>query len=415
LLETIAIYFILFALWMEPTFGTKLTNVKGLSLGNLAFFFACVVWTISFALKRVNFSLNKIYIYIFFLILYVVLSIPYKYLIGDYGHFSIMRELVPLKSWLEPFLYLIIIFNLASNKEILKNTTYGVMIVLMLTVIVTILTVSRIYPIGRIQIEHGGYWPVFAEPNQYAAYLVLTLPLFISFALLCNRVFLKILYSCCSIAIFCALISSGSRGGLLSFCVSVFTFLLLLKGSKEKIKKGLIAGGVVILLIVVTTMLVLPSWIEDRTTQRIEYKNGTDLNEYSSGRIDIWKEHFSHFIKNPVFGIGFDGSRKLLATSAVQANSHNTYLLYLTDSGIIGFLLFIVFISTILRESIKGLRQATDKFGIILFSGFVSGLVGYIVAIFFVNVLDLWSLIMILFAVVLKYAQIDSINKECTN
>jgi O-antigen ligase len=411
-LETIAIYFILFTLWVEPTFGIKLSNVKGLSLGNLAFFAACVTWTISFALKKVNFQINKIYISVLLLIFYVVLSIPYKYLIGDFKHFSIMREVVDFKNWLEPFLYFFLLFNLAHNKIIIKRSIFGLMVVCMLTVIITLLDVSNFYIVGRVQIEHGGYWPVFAEPNQYAAYLVLMFPLFLSFTLYCNNKLGRIIFAIFSISILSALIASGSRGGLLSLLASLLIFSWTIKGLKEKAKKNIIVAGGIIILLFSISLFALPSWIENRTTERIEYQDGMDLNDYSSGRFEIWKEHIDYFYRRPILGLGFNGSYNLLEKNAVSHISHNTYLFYLVDYGILGLLIFLIFIMSMLKGSTEGLRKSNDIFGIALLSGFLSGLMGYMLSIFFVNIFGLWSLILIYCAFSLKYAQIEKSERE---
>ena len=410
MIETGVIYLLLFVLWLEPTFGKAVsTGIKGVSLANMAIALIILGWLLSNAFKRQNFQWNSLYKYIIGLVWIVAMSIPYKILNGEFSHVNILHEIVAFKGWVEPFILFVLVFNLARSKLIIKRITFGLMTVVMLSALVTLLVVTKVALIGALQIEHGGYWPVFAEPNQYAAYLVLMFPLFMSYTLLGSRLSGRIVAALCCVTIICALVTSGSRGGLLSFCVSIFTLFWLLKSSKGKAKKGIMAAGGILIVLVSIAFFSLPSRLEQRTSARVAVEEGADLNKYSSGRLDIWKSSFNFFLKKPLFGLGQNGYRdKVIAKTGSSSNSHNSYLHYLTNHGVIGYSVFVFLILGLLRNSFKGFRETNDDFGIILFSGFIVGMVGFSIAIFFVVVLDLWSLVMIYCAVTLRYAQLDA-------
>ncbi|HBH48057.1 MAG TPA: hypothetical protein DDX98_05425 [Bacteroidales bacterium] len=417
MIETVVIYLLLFVLWLEPTFGKAVsTGIKGVSLANMAIALIILGWLLSNAFKRQNFQWNNLYKYIIGLVWVVAMSIPYKALNGEFRHVSMLHEIVAFKGWVEPFILFVLIFNLARSKLIIKRITFGLMTVVILSALVTILVVTKVALIGALQIEHGGYWPVFAEPNQYAAYLVLMFPIFISYTLLGSRLSGRIVSALSCITIMCALIASGSRGGLLSFCVSIFTLFWILKSFKGKARKGILTAGVILIVLVSISLFVLPSRLEQRTSARVAVEEGADLNKYSSGRLDIWKSSFSYFLKEPLFGLGLNGYHDIIEKlTGSPSNSHNNYLQYLADHGIIGFGVFALLILGVLRSGLKALREANDDFGIILFSGFFVGMVGFSIAIFFVVVLHLWSLVMIYSAVTLKYAQLDAEENSAPN
>jgi hypothetical protein len=179
MIETVVIYFIFLIHWLELTFGTAMsTGIKGVSLGNLSVALAVLGWLLSIAFKRANFQWSNMYYFILLLVWVVAMSIPYKALHGDFRHVSMLREIVTFKNWVQPYLLLVLVFNLAHSKTIAKRITVGLMIYVMLSVLVTILVVTDTFLIGAIQIERGGHWPRFSGPNTYAAFLVLMSPLF---------------------------------------------------------------------------------------------------------------------------------------------------------------------------------------------------------------------------------------------
>jgi O-antigen ligase len=412
-IETVVMYALLFVLWLEPTFGAAVsTGIKGVSLANMAIALIILGWLLSNAFRRQNFQWSSLNKYIIALVWIVAMSIPYKVLNGEFRRVSILQEIVAFKGWLEPFMLFVLIYHLARSKMIIKRITFALMAVVVLSAVVTLLVVTKVALIGALQFEHGGYWPVFAEPNQYAAYLVFMFPLFMSYTLFGGSFRGRIASALSSVAIICALVASGSRGGLLSFLVSIFVLFFLIRAFKDKATKGIIAAVGILIILVSVSFIALPSWLGQRTTARVEVKEGADLNQYSSGRLDIWKSSFSFFLKQPLFGLGLNGYHdKIEEITGSSSNSHNNYLQYLADHGIIGFVFFVFLILALLRSSLKGLRETKDDFGIILFSGFFAGMVGLSVAIFFVVLLHLWSLIMVYCAVTIRYAQLDSDEK----
>jgi O-antigen ligase/polysaccharide polymerase Wzy-like membrane protein len=55
------------------------------------------------------------------------------------------------------------------------------------------------------------------------------------------------------------------------------------------------------------------------------------------GRLGIWSESGQAFLEHPITGVGLDAHR---AAVPVGKEAHNTYISVLTETGVVGFLLF---------------------------------------------------------------------------
>lgn len=75
---------------------------------------------------------------------------------------------------------------------------------------------------------------------------------------------------------------------------------------------------------------------------------GRGLGTGFTGRTDAWMETLEIWMSKPIFGVGFRQHEELL-TSASSA--HNAYLTMLADTGLFGFIAYILLISLSLREA----------------------------------------------------------------
>lgn len=62
-------------------------------------------------------------------------------------------------------------------------------------------------------------------------------------------------------------------------------------------------------------------------------------NQLTSGRLDLWKKALELFRVNPVFGIGWE---QFMNHNTYEHDVHNTYLQWLCEAGIVGFVLLMV-------------------------------------------------------------------------
>jgi O-antigen ligase len=130
-------------------------------------------------------------------------------------------------------------------------------------------------------------------------------------------------------------------------------------------RKGLIKLSFVIILSVVAIMPFIPE------LQSTDLYEGRIANVSTiQGRLEIYEITFSLFKENPITGIGFRN---------YDLSQHNTILALLSEVGIIGTTMFILFISSIVYHSIKKYKLSNGyfekQFSIIYLSILVSYLV----------------------------------------
>ena len=98
---------------------------------------------------------------------------------------------------------------------------------------------------------------------------------------------------------------------------------------------------------------------EDTVTEDTIPEINIPKTDLSHGRFSLWKKGMSLFSENPVFGIGWMQFRQTDGTS--EDYVHNTYIQWLCETGIVGFVLIIVPILIMLfinfRQCIQFIRN----------------------------------------------------------
>lgn len=78
------------------------------------------------------------------------------------------------------------------------------------------------------------------------------------------------------------------------------------------------------------------------------------LDELSTGRMGFWILAIELFIRNPLFGIGWCNFYK---HNVFQYHAHNTYLQVLCETGLVGSILYLIFIILTISFTIKTIRK----------------------------------------------------------
>jgi O-antigen ligase len=74
-------------------------------------------------------------------------------------------------------------------------------------------------------------------------------------------------------------------------------------------------------------------------------------NNLSNGRFSIWEDAISYYSSKPIFGIGLKNYYEISGYDV-----HNTYIQFLVEAGIVGFVVLITSVLKILIGSIAGLK-----------------------------------------------------------
>jgi oligosaccharide repeat unit polymerase len=377
------LYFYLFAFWAENSLGFKLTNIPGLSLFNLSFYMLILVWAYSIIFKIRLLRWNEINFYLVLLIFAVIFSIPYKLFIEDLPYAYLKYELIALKVWANPFLVFFIVFNLIDDEETCKRALLGLIILLFITALSTPLISLKIIGIGKTYFFYHGRAAGFAEPNQYAGYLVLFIPLILAYVLFEKHAYIRVASIFVLLVVFIALVTTGSRGGIFAFLGSVIFYLYVLTRKKMIQLPTLIATVSTMFIIGAVSFAAAPSAVKETVSYRLNPAHSENLEDYMGGRLKAWRSGFKLFSERPVFGYGLRTFIKLMEKEfGKRLAAHNQVLNYLVQFGLIGAILFILVFYKIFQIMWNYQKSMLDPWEKKLLISYIAGLLGYIIYIF---------------------------------
>lgn len=137
---------------------------------------------------------------------------------------------------------------------------------------------------------------------------------------------------------------------------------------------------VLVLLAGFGLVMFTPQHVKDRFTETQEQVASGDLEEGSSGRVDIWKATLEVIEGDPILGVGFGKLPEAMAETSYgdQRVAHNLYLEVWAEMGIPGLvLLFVIFIGAF-RAAWKLRRES--GFARILANGYIYFLIALLVS-----------------------------------
>jgi O-antigen ligase len=385
-MKTVPIYLILIAFWLENVLGLRLTPWRGLSFFNVALYFSFMACLFSSnKIRAINRRSNP-YKYLIILTVVMVCSVVVKWILGQVP-IEPLEEIILFKDWLNPFLCLFIVFTLVDDEKSALRVIYALAIVLVATILAELLVTYGLMSIGRIQVTIEGRAAGFAEANQYAAYLVLMLPLLVSFFFLSKHPLHRFLVLGGYFVGLTALVVTGSRGGLVSYAFSVLVlFSLLSRNRIIRMDKGVILLAALLLLVVASAALA-PRQVTEGLSRKMDVREARDVSGFTSGRLTILQNGLELFVEHPFIGNGFNAFMPLVTKKYhMKFISHNEYLGYLVNQGILGCIFFIALFVSILKRFLRLTRNRFDPHWQIIYIGYVAGLAGYMVAMLAVNI-----------------------------
>jgi len=157
----------------------------------------------------------------------------------------------------------------------------------------------------------------------------------------------------------CGVFVSRSKAAFIG--VVVFSILILLSYTLPRIEKKnriIFLGALLALFtIVVSLVFIIPNPVKSSFQYTIK------KDPYATNRLDIWKMSLTIFNENLVAGVGpgnfaevcgrynFKQTRGPANYFKLPNNTHNDYLQVMTESGIIGFLLLLLFLFFIIKRT----------------------------------------------------------------
>jgi O-antigen ligase len=335
---------------------------------------------------------------------------------------ELKRQIVFFKNYINPWIYFILLVHIFQSKKECQNAILGIMILVFLTSATGLVDQFTSIDLGtKTQglLYEEGRSSGFGEANQYAAFLVLLLPAVVSCTIFKKQLVQKTLYAFIFLVGFIGLIATVSRGGYIGFFIATVAFFIMsIRHNLIKVTRTFLLLILIVPIVGTFTYIALPSATKVAFRYKViekaeskKYVNPWSRNErskidrYTSGRIGKWTDSFELFLQSPVWGHGNYTIKKVLRISP-----HNEYLKILIKYGIIGFILFIMIYVTIFRQICMKIRNAPSDFSKMIYIGFISGFIGYMVCMFGVGFTQPRYIFWIMTAAVIKYSQLDEFD-----
>ncbi len=183
------------------------------------------------------------------------------------------------------------------------------------------------------------YLGIFNDPNDLGSLLVTVVPVMIQWLGREKAGAVRVVYFVMMLAVLFAIYLTDSRGALLAVGVVLF----LETGKRYGVAKGAIAAMALVVVAVGHTRF-----------------SEIDVNEASAaGRIDAWFQGFEMFKSNPLLGVGYHNF-----TEYHDHTAHNSFVLVLAETGIVGFYFWLSIVLMTFIILINFLRKTPDELGI---------------------------------------------------
>ncbi len=394
-MKIFATYFFLFSYWAERTGSIALTKIKGLSLSNLGFYLFFGLWALKVASSKKLFEKNPINKYFFILFFVLAISIPIKFLNGLSNPSNVTRELMLLKNILEPYILYFLVFNLLSNEDECKRATFALFVLLLASMCSMFLVHSGLMRIGNItvmsKLTSAGRSSGLGNPNDYASFIVLFFPINLYYLLTPATTPKRFLFLLISVATIVALIITGSRGGMISFFLSMLLFFFILHRKKVFNPQKLIAFSTFLLFCVLLSIFLSPSQVKETVINKSfntdpVRNNETRIDKFTSGRTRIFRNAITLFTENPIIGNGQGTFIPLLEKKrGIHVAAHNLYLSLLIEYGLIGLIVFAMLLYRIFIYAKKAINTESTFQASLFYACFLSGYFGYVFSLIGVN------------------------------
>jgi O-antigen ligase len=224
---------------------------------------------------------------------------------------------------------------------------------------------------GPSSFARGGFLRAsgtFAQPNPFAGYLNMTLPLAVT--MLAYRVFPRLPMWVVLLATGGGVLTSLSRGAQLATLTALVVMAAVaLPKSRALIGAGIIAGSMVILAgsIGVVPSTVINNLAAQFGVAKLDVANPTPDNWAVTERLAHMEAGLAMFAAHPILGVGignYPAAYSKYQVAPVWVNplgqAHNYYINIAAEAGVFGFLAFLLFEGSAAVISYQAFQRATE-------------------------------------------------------
>lgn len=196
----------------------------------------------------------------------------------------------------------------------------------------------------------------FHDANLLAIYLVIATLLLLSYLMYGDvRTTQKLMFGVVLFIHCLAIVLTVSRSGILLLIFSILLLLVRRANFKMMVNFGLLisVGGVVILLLAFLSsgsLLALDDYSQ-------AFVNRLNLDD-DAIRLQYAQAGFDLFVSSPIVGVGMGNSDlRNISKRGIEDTTHSFYLTILAHYGIVGFIIILLLLLPLIRESVKVLLQ----------------------------------------------------------
>jgi hypothetical protein len=207
--------------------------------------------------------------------------------------------------------------------------------------------------------------------NGLAGYINLVIPFCIAFAMRGHNPAFRRLGQWCFALVSLALLFTQSRGGLLAYvAILVVSACFFAPDRRSRMRRIAMVLAVCLLAGIVAGMF---------------FERLTEIDDFTTvSRLAIWGGAFTVFARSPIMGTGFGNLRMLMGgllslPDGWTGDAHNLYLELLAETGVAGFVAYVILVIVAMRLALKLYRKSHDQpvklMGFAIFAAFVGVLV----------------------------------------
>ena len=203
-------------------------------------------------------------------------------------------------------------------------------------------------------VRHSGY---YGDPNFYSAHISAAIA-GILILLLNNSKKMRMIQLIVVLMLltYCGFLAVSKMFTLIVVCLFLFFVLEVM------FKKGKMSLKVFLLLtFVVGTVFLLSFATSSKLIEMIlsRFSDSSNISDFTTGRTDVWLEYFRVFRKDTILLLFGKGFSKIIITTKT---SHNTLIQLVFQFGLIGFIVFVGWLTCLFRICLKNNKVEWNTF-----------------------------------------------------
>lgn len=384
-------------------FRMGLSLGPGLSVQNAVLYMLAMAFMLRLVVRGgFQLTLPRMHAAFALLIGYAILSVLIIALVVKLPGYRLIPGVIALKSNLiDQFLFFAICYYGAATTTEALLVLRALLVIVVTSSVITVVNATGLMTIGALEVGASGrVQGALGEANQYAAFLATMVPPLMAACATSRRPAARLFWLAGLLLSLISIVMTVSRGGILALVLSCAwgTFYF-----RRYLPVGRIMAATALSLAAVLAFAAMSGTYIDMLHERVIGQTFVNTGgDMTSGRSEIWETAFTRMMEAPwslLSGFGWFAYESM----GFRFLTHNTYLLFWFNLGLVGVLSFVFLLTHVFRTATHAVAIASPDTRLHLM-GLTVGVVALAVAIFFVNLFSPWSFIWALIGLGMRLA-----------